>query len=382
MGKIGPQAGNLLAGVLLVKYAGPSVFGQYTVALAVFNLIFGTISAALIIDYQRNGKKEFFELYTKHQFSFLLLFFSVTWITLVYLDLSGFSILAIGIAVFGLKFSDLLSAKFRFNNKDIYSILPRTLPIFAFCILLFLIKPESIEYISAVFFACWVVLSIASARPRAINLNGIRSALRKSNDLKPLWLSLLCTQAFGGIDLVLIGRLGSDESVAIFKIGYTFASFLMPIVSVLNFMFLTKISTYKIPIGKKLKFDISLQTLFLCLIGFSGIIFSFLIFPQFSNQLYGEIGGAAVEIVKILSFALFFNMVGTVFSYILIFLKKDKMVFVINMAGALIYLLLTILSIRYFGLVEVAYSMLIAHSVIMFFMLFVALRFLRDSWEI
>jgi len=374
IGGVGPQIIGIFISSVIVRSAGIDGFGKYTLFLGLISVVFGVIGTALDTYYQRSCQVS----YSGEIFSTKIL----VWLLVSPLIIIGSYLIrvdaaALVILMLGVLFQQLVETRVvrdRIQGRDFNAILPRLVPVCLFAIVIFFNRPSTVVDISIIFTFAWInSLFFVYPLIRSASLS-ITHSIGLLKSVSPIWISLLLTQAYGNIDLYIIRLFHSDAEVGVYKIGYIFASILMPLIGVISFIFLSKISAAirekKITLAKSIFKNQKYLTFALCV---GVLVFSIFFFPWIANNLYGETGRQAIQANRILAVAMIFNMLSLIYVYMLLALGKERLIAFMTIIATAVYLILTCMLVPIFSINGAATAMCFTN----FFLLF-AYRFLCD----
>jgi O-antigen/teichoic acid export membrane protein len=369
LGKVFPQIFGIAISVIVTKNAGIEVFGNYSIIIALSTLIYGVLISALRLAYQRSNIAEDINNVISFQLCFLILTFPIFIFVAIFFDINLYAVIFIFAGYFWLQVIETVVVKYRMLSIDIKSIAPRTIPVLIFVLLLYFTEASSLYWISILFLVSWsLTLLFTKKEFKKVKLN-FSASVKKVQSLLLIWLSLILTQLYGNADLYIIKHFHGEEAVGIYKLSFTFASFLMPVAAVLSFIFLSKYSSAiqdgNVKSAKKLfKWQIGINLL----LGFILVAFNSLALPYIAVLLYSEVGYEIITPAVFISIGMMFNVISMVFSYTFIAEKKEKVIFNITLASAIIFVISSFLLIHEYNVYGAAYAIILAHlsSVILY----------------
>lgn len=356
-----PQVLGFLLSVVIVRFIGLEVMGQYAQYTALIMMTFGVLASGITTDYLRSKSIRGFK---DGALSMMLSGFAVILIVVPAYSLSnGASILGVSsflIAIFLMRLTDLYVVMLRLLNKDKYAILPKTIPLVILLTIIIVVKPTGIDGLGLIFVISWtsvvpfLLSSRALFRKMAISFRRAFSNLKSSIVISG---TLLATQIYGNVDQFLIANIINDEASGLYRVAVSFSVLVMPVIGVFSYIYLSRLnrllnSQNLIEIRK----NFFSQLLVNFIISSSYFLFCLFFLRYILPFLYGEGVADAVSSGIVLSLGIVFNTMAMVFSYSLLAIKKEKPVFFIALLGALINVLSNFLFISNYGLIGGAIS--------------------------
>jgi len=339
LGRVLPQLVGIGISSVIVKNAGVDVFGQYSLLLGLIAITYQVLGLALDTDFQRSCDAAKVPIVLFAKIIVWVIVLPVLLLIALFVDTRILTLMVLFGGILIRQFIETRVINDRILEKDASSVFPRLLPVVIFLVMLYLVRPISLNGIVYLFTLCWMTGLIFIA-PLCRNVKwDISHSFRSIRGVAPIWLSLLVTQVYGNVDLYVIKLYHSDEVVGIYKLAYTFASMTMPVAGVFIFIFLSKISA---ALREKdidcSKVIIRQQFLINTFLGVGLILFMIVLFPYIALHLYGEVGLAAVVPARILAVAMMLNMLTMVYSYVLLALHMEKVIARMTAVGAILFL--------------------------------------------
>lgn len=387
LSRILPQALGFVLGVVIVRSSGVEIMGQYAQYLAVGTMTFGVIASGINTHFLRSG--------IPRQFLTAVTLILITAVIVSILFLPVYS-LAFQESYLGLLFflttlvmmriGDLYGVLLRFLNKDLFIILPKSLPIFLILILTILIKPQSIQLLGAIFAFSWLTFLIFFYSSRRMIKGMVQSiSISRKALVAPLVISgsTLATQLYGNMDQLIIANILGDQASGNYRISVSFSSLAIPIVGVFSFMFLSRLKRLlnnpnKLLLKKEFRNQIFINT------SVGTLFFIFCVFSLWYviPFIYGKGSEESVIPAIILSLGIMLNVIATTFSYSLLSINKEKSIFSVAMIGAIVNIISNLALIPSLGILGGAVSSVLTQLVILILLSYLTIykfNFLRSG---
>ncbi len=306
-----------------------------------------------------------------HLYSFFFLIFIFPIYAFLFND-SYLDIFLISLGIYFMRLTEVYIISTRFIEKDIKSILPRTLPYLILIILFFVFKPDNISSLLLIFFLSWSVTLFYIYSLKAyikIQILNIKSLFSSTLILS---LTTLSTQIYANFDQLMISELLGDNKLGLYKIGLSFSVLVIPLIGVFAFVYLStlkeKLKKDSIELIKKsfykqikINFFISFTFVICCLIFLDSII----------ELVYGIDEKDSYYVGVIMSTGVIFNVVSMVFSYTFLAIKKDREILIITLIGGLINIILNYFLITNYDILGAAWASLITQLLILVLFIYV-----------
>ena len=373
IGRVSVQGLGFLLGIVIVRYSGLELFGEYAKYNALINISFGVFASGIYTNYLRsNNIKLLWEAVLGT--SYLLLFFLILIFPIyVYVfDGNYIDILLISFSIYFMRLTEIYIISTRFIEKDVKSILPRAIPYLILIALFLLFRPENITSLLLILFISWIVnlFYIYSLKGYIIIQKLNVKHLFSSTIL--LSLTTLATQIYANFDQLMISQLLGDKQLGVYKIGVSFSVLVMPLIGVFSFIYLSKLkeklNNDSIKLIKKsfhnqikINFWISFIFVIFCLI-FLNLIIEFIYDIKEKNSYYVGV---------IMSIGVVFNVVSMVFSYTFLAIKRDKEILIITLIGAIVNIILNYFFITSYGILGAAWASLITQFLLLILFIYV-----------
>ena len=239
IGRVSVQVLGFILGILIVRYSGLELFGEYAKYNALLNISFGVFAMGIYNNYLRsNDIKLLWEsvIGTTYILLFFLIFIFPIYAFLF--DDSYVNIILISFSIYFMRLTEIYIISTRFIEKDLKSILPRSLPYLILILLFLVFRPENISSLLLMLFISWTI-----ALFYIYSLNGyfqiqwinIKSLISSTFLLS---LTTLATQIYSNFDQLMISELLGDSKLGVYKIGVSFSVLVMPLIGVFAFVFL------------------------------------------------------------------------------------------------------------------------------------------------
>lgn len=367
IGRVSAQVLGFIVGILIVRYSGLELFGEYAKYNALLNISFGVFAMGIYNNFLRsNNIKLLWESVmgtTYLLLIFLLVFFPIS--TYIF-DYNFINIVLISFSFYFMRLAEIYIISTRFIEKDIKSILPRAIPYLIFITLLLVFRPQNITSLLLILFSSWlVVLFYIYSLRDYFNFQKLNIKSLFSNTIL-LSLSILTTQIYANFDQLMISELLGDSKLGIYKIGVSFSVLAMPLVGVFSFIFLStlkeklkndSIESIKESFYNQIKINFLLSFIFvICCIIFLEFIIEFVYDIKEKDSYYVGV---------IMATGVIFNVLVMVFSYSFLAINKDKEILIITMIGAIINVILNYFFIKSFGILGAAWASLITQLLIL-----------------
>tara|TARA_B100001059_G_scaffold219955_1_gene241492 strand:- start:17098 stop:18333 length:1236 start_codon:yes stop_codon:yes gene_type:complete len=382
LGRISVQVLGFFLGVLIVRYSGLDLFGEYAKYNALINISFGVFASGIYSNYLRSNNIKL--LWDSLAGTTYLLVFFLVFIYPIYTFLfeeSYFNIMLILLGVYFMRLCELYIISIRFIEQDAKAILPRAIPYLILITLFLIFKPDDITSLLLMFVIAWmtIVFYVLSLKGYFVVQKLNIKLLLSSTFL--LSINTLGTQITGNFDQLMISGLLGDTQLGVYKIGLSFAFLVMPVITVFSFIYLSKLK-------EKLQND-SVQLIkksFYSQIGINlcaGLIF--LIFysiflVDIIDFIYGLNDENAYYAGVILAIGVLFNVIAIVFSYTFLAVKKDKEVLFITLIGATTNIVLNYFFITSYGILGAAWASVITQFLMLVLYMYI-FYFKMDSFN-
>lgn len=327
------QLYRLVINILIVRISGIELTGAYYSYLAFMTLSVDFVVNGLKLNYLRNGNKGQIGIASLTNVLFLI-GVSILLYPIAYLIGYDISILfyfhLFYIFMTAVEFNNVY---YRLSAKDNYSILINSIP-FLFAILLLLVfKPStnislfiafSIAYLPA-FVTNLVIIVRSRVKFSYAKLPSEMLIFVKNSAL--LFGTTFFVNIYGNIDQIFLKTLISEAEAGNYKIALTMSVFVLPSISMLSFVYLSKLTQY---INNK-DFESVVkarkqQTKLLLIISCAFIILSLSLNNYLIPWIFNVSSSYVILISKILPISVFFNCLATINSYTLIAFNKEKTV--------------------------------------------------------
>lgn len=372
-GRVLVQVLSFILGILIVRYAGLELFGEYAKYNALINISFGVFASGIYDHYLRSNNIKLL-WYSVIGTTYFLLFFLI-FIFPIYAFLfndSYLDIFLISLSIYLMRLTDIYIISTRFIEKDVKSILPRSLPYLILIILFFVFRPYNISSLLLILFISWTVTLFYIYSLRAyikIKILKIKSLISSTLILS---LTTLSTQIYANFDQLMISELLGDSKLGLYKIGVSFSVLVIPLIGVFAFVYLStlkeKLKKDSIELIKKsfykqikINFFISFTFVICCLIFLDSII----------ELIYGMDEKDSYYVGVIMSTGVIFNVVSMVFSYTFLAIKKDREILIITLIGGLINIILNYFLITNYDILGAAWASLITQLLILVLFIYV-----------
>tara|TARA_B100000963_G_scaffold361645_1_gene398384 strand:+ start:7626 stop:8840 length:1215 start_codon:yes stop_codon:yes gene_type:complete len=373
IGRVSVQVLGFILGILIVRYSGLELFGEYSKYNALINISFGVFASGVYNHYLRSNNINL--LWESLIGTTYILFFFLIFIFPIYAFLfndSYLDIFLISLGIYFMRLTEVYIISTRFIEKDIKSILPRTLPYLILIILFFVFKPDNISSLLLIFFLSWSVTLFYIYSLKAyikIQILNIKSLFSSTLILS---LTTLSTQIYANFDQLMISELLGDNKLGLYKIGLSFSVLVIPLIGVFAFVYLStlkeKLKKDSIELIKKsfykqikINFFISFTFVICCLIFLDSII----------ELVYGIDEKDSYYVGVIMSTGVIFNVVSMVFSYTFLAIKKDREILIITLIGGLINIILNYFLITNYDILGAAWASLITQLLILVLFIYV-----------
>ena len=373
IGRVSVQALGFILGIVIVRYSGLELFGEYAKYNALINISFGVFATGIYNNYLRsNNIKLLWESIIGT--TYLLLFFLI-FIFPLYTFLfneSYIDIMLISFSIYFMRLTEIYIISTRFIEKDVKSILPRAIPYLILITLFLVFRPENITSLLLMLFISWIVIIFyiyslkGYIKVKRLNIKSLLSST--------ILLSLitLATQIYSNFDQLMISELLGDSKLGVYKIGASFSVLVMPLIGVFAFIYLStlkeKLKNDSIELIKKsfynqvkINFWISFVFVTFCLI-FLDLVIEFVYDVKEKDSYYVGV---------IMSIGVIFNVVSMVFSYTFLAIKKEKEILIITLIGALVNVILNYFFITSYEVLGAAWASLITQLLILILFIYV-----------
>ncbi len=381
LGSTLPQMVGIGVSAVMVRHAGADVYGQYSMLLAIVTLAWGIFCTAVDQSFQRScdPEKVFAALSDKvigWVFVLPVLVGGVLWSSI---DAPTLIFFAVGMLFWQAVQSRVVRDRIR--GRDIWSLLPRVVPVLVFLGLLLTYRPSDIRNVSLLFMIAWLT-GLAYSFKLCI---GIRLDFRHwwttVRCVWPIWLSALIAQSYGSVDLYILGMLRGVEAVGIYKIAYTFASMVIPAFTSFCYVYLTKISlAIHSRDLQRVRKTFRTQMLLCSAFAVGLLVFMGVGYPYAAVMLYGDTGRETIFPAQILALAMVFNTFTMVYSFSLLSLHKERYNVVLGISRAVFYLTSSLFLIRAYGAVGAGIAMTLAYGLFLGGYHFVYRRALKTAF--
>ena len=356
LGRISSQVLGLLMGVVIVRFSGIEILGLYAKFNAIINLIFGVLASGVYTNYLRSNKIELLgQTISGLSWIFLISLIIIIPINNQILKEDFLNIILVIISAYFMQLSEIYILTTRFLGIDKYSILPRSIPYILIIILCLIFEPKNISTFLLFICISWFTITYFIFKMRhEIKWNKIKLKTVISSSII-LSMTSLATQVFANFDQLMIGKLLNNNILGSYKIGVSFSVLAMPIIGVFSFMYISDLKKF-IEIDNinilKIKFYNQLKINFI--VSFTCFIFFFLFLKKIILFIYGIEDANAGNIGIVLSLGVIFNVLSMVFSYSLLAINKDKLIFITLSFGAGLNIILNYIFIVKYGAIGAA----------------------------
>lgn len=367
IGRVSVQVLGFFLGVIIVRYSGLELFGEYAKYNALINISFGVFASGIYNNYLRsNNIKLLWDSLsgTTYLFLFFLVFIFPAYTFLF--NESYFNTALILLSVYLMRLCELYIISIRFIGQDAKSILPRAIPYLILITLFLIFKPTEIACLLLLLVISWmiVLLYILSLKGYfVIQWLNIRSFF--SNTIL-LSLSILTTQIYANFDQLMISELLGDKQLGLYKIGVSFSVLVMPMIGVFAFIYLSKlkeklknnsIESIKKSFYSQIKINFGASLIFVALLYF--------LLDHIIYYIYGISDESAYFVGVIMAIGVIFNVTSMVFSYTFLAVKMDKEILVIGVMGAILNIVLNYIFITSHGILGAAWTSVITQLLIL-----------------
>lgn len=373
IGRVAVQVLGFILGIAIVRYSGLELFGEYSKYNALINISFGVFASGIYDHYLRSNNIKLL-WYSVIGTTYFLLFFLI-FIFPIYAFLfndSYLDIFLISLSIYLMRLTEIYVISTRFIEKDVKSILPRSLPYLILIILFFVFRPDNISSLLLILFISWTVTLFYIYSLKAyikIQILNIKSLFSSTLILS---LTTLSTQIYANFDQLMISELLGDSKLGIYKIGVSFSVLAMPLVGVFSFIFLStlkeklkndSVESIKESFYNQIKINFFLSFIFVicCIIFLDSII----------ELVYGIYEKDSYYVGVIMSTGVIFNVVSMVFSYTFLAIKKDREILIITLIGGLINIILNYFLITNYDILGAAWASLITQLLILVLFIYV-----------
>ena len=240
IGRVSVQVLGFLVGILIVRYSGLELFGEYAKYNALLNISFGVFATGIYNHYLRsNDINLLWESIIGTTYLLLFFLLIVLPVFTYILDYNYVNIILITFSFYFMRLAEIYIISTRFIEKDIKSILPRAIPYLILITLFLVFRPERISSLLLILLISWIVtLFYIYSLKGYFNIQKLNIKSLYSNTIL-LSLSILTTQIYANIDQLMISEFLGDTKLGIYKIGVSFSVLAMPLVGVFSFIFLS-----------------------------------------------------------------------------------------------------------------------------------------------
>lgn len=354
IGRFSKQGLGFLFGIILVRISGLTVSGTYFGVISVCSITLGPILNGIRTNFLRNNLPSQFKIATATSFiAFAILVIPLMLIAL-FLGYSPYFVLLIGISFFLLQLAELYDVTMRLIGKDKLAILPKIVPVALLCILVFIFQVETLIPLGLLASGCWIFSFFFYARLLAL----WKKRIVLIRDIKIFFTNsifiaggVIFNQLYANTDQLMIKYFYDDQSVGLYRIGYSLSLLVMPTVGVFAYLYLSRLkrlieSTNKVELRKKFYQQICINLG----LGLVFLIWSYFFNPYLVPFIYGEAAEGAIWVSIILSVSVLLNAVSMAFTYTILAYNKDKFLFQIAGLGALTNITLNYLFLHTFGM--------------------------------
>lgn len=354
--RISKQGLGFVLGILIVKSQGLEIFGTYSKLFVLANLGLGAFNASFTSHYMRSKDSDSLsDNVAGILFTTLFCLIFVAPILSYLLEISYLSICLAFLTVGLMGLSDISVVRSRFNRRDIEAILVRSLPLTLIVLVLVFFEVKSFQSLLTITFISWLVVLFFF---RKESLDIISSAKRIDKIFLPiivLYISSFSTQIIGSFDQILISELLNDKMLGSYRISFSVTSLLVPIIGVFSFMYVTNFKNNEYT-RHELVNIVKLQLIKNAGFGITFLLLVWFFIDPIVQYAYGlKIDGIRTT-STILASGVLFNVLNMVFSYSLLAINKDRIIFLIMIFTAIISIVLNILLINRYGLLGAAIS--------------------------
>ena len=372
LGRLLAQGLSFIIGVLMVRYLGLNIYGEYSKYNALVNISFGVFATGIYNVYLRENKIEIlrssliFMLYLFLVFVLLLYPLNVLVIHEKLLNLFLFLLMA-----FFMRLMEFYVISMRFVEKDFQSIIPRVLPYVLSIILMVTFKPLEISKLLILFILSWSTVLLFFYQFKGALRNKPINGYRQLKATFFLTLITLATQIYSNVDQLMISSILNDEKLGIYKLGISFSVVVMPLISVFSFVYL---STLKKTLVSETLYEVRKtfysQLLTNSIVSIFFVLLCFFFLDKTITFIYGFTDPAASEVGVIMALGVLFNVMSMVISYALLAIGKDREILVIVSLGAVINIVLNYSIIPALELIGAAWSSVFTQFVILILFLY------------
>lgn len=380
IGRVSVQVLGFILGILIVRFSGLELFGLYSKYNALINISFGVFAMGIYNNYLRSNNINLLWESLLGTTYFLLFFLIFIFPIYVYLfNDSYLDVFLISLSIYFMRLTEIYIISTRFIEKDIKSILPRSLPYLILIILFFVIRPSDISGLLLILLISWsiTIFFIYSLRTYIkIQILNIKSLISSTLILS---LTTLATQIYSNFDQLMISELLGDTNLGLYKIGVSFSVLVMPLIGVFAFVYLStlKEKLKKDPI-KLIKKSFYNQIKINFFISFAFVIFCIIFLDIIIELVYGIEEKDSYYVGLIMSIGVIFNVVSMVFSYTFLAIKKDKEILIITLIGGLLNIILNYFLITKYEILGAAWASLLTQLLVL--ILFMYLFYYKVSF--
>ncbi len=380
IGRVSVQVLGFILGILIVRYSGLELFGEYSKYNALLNISFGVFASGVYNHYLRSNNINL--LWESLIGTTYILLFFLIFIFPIYAFLfndSYLDIFLISLGIYFMRLTEIYIISTRFIEKDIKSILPRTLPYLILILLFFVFKPDNISSLLLIFFLSWSVTLFYIYSLKAyikIQIFNFKSLISSTLVLS---LTTLATQIYSNFDQLMISELLGDSKLGLYKIGVSFSVLVMPLIGVFAFVFLStlkeKLKKDSIELIKKSFYN---QIKINFFISFAFVIFCLIFLDIIIELVYNIKEKDSYYVGIIMSIGVIFNVVSMVFSYTFLAIKKDKEILIITLIGGFLNIILNYFFITNYEILGAAWASLLTQLLVL--ILFIYLFYYKISF--
>lgn len=370
MGKFAPQLLNIAISIHLVNLLGIEGFGTYSLWLIIALFSVGTVCSAVDVHFQRSNDETLLVQYSLIKVLFCVGIFPFLYFTLEFYQLATEFILLVCFSFLIIQLVETKLVSYRILEKD-YLIIPfRLLQPLVFFIQIYFFGSSKISTVVEFYFVSCAITFVFSLYKSSISTDVVRNSFSwykiksRSSGLMVIWLSILLTQVYGGVDMLLLNNHLGEEVLGTYRLSFMYASFIIPVVTIVNVIYLTDISKL---INKKILLDVKnrffIQIKIVSSLCFIYIFLIYTILPYWFEYFYPKVNKIAVENAFYLSFVFSLNALAMVSSYTLMAMKKEMSIFISSVPSGFFYVACIYLFISDYGVTAIIVSMFISYVI-------------------
>lgn len=366
-----PQIIYLFTSSCILSKCGKNSFALYTLIISYSILIINVFGTSIDTSFQRTGKRSNFSGYLNSK---LIAVFFCIFILIGVLIFENIRLTIIIIVILILIVQQLLmslNAYYRMTENDFYVFLNRVTPLIIILLLLLIFKNIDLENLFIITLVCWtlpLVFQLKTLKSKySINL---KNGINKLKDSRFILITIFLTQANGNLDLILLSKLMPIDVIPNFKLHYIMTSSYIPFISVLSYVFLSKVSK----LDKNCNYLLIKETLkhlkIVFIISFISSLLVFTLFNPLMNILYKNTIVVSNNLLCSLIVSNFISSFTIVISFLCLSKNRDKIVLFANLIFFIFYFCLILIFTPLFSLNGVGYAHLLSNLMMFVFLTF------------